>query len=236
MQLALLLRLTRRTKAAPEEFHRYLLERESFAARLFRDSHHPDRLFVLQSCRDHLAAILENLSGEPALARAEARYHGLKADMLELACGAPMDKSMMHELRIIAKQTHYTFEIVNSCLSRLRSEWEFVRRMRHMHGLLGDWHDHEVAFEYLDRFLEERGSRGLDLSLARLAERLRRDRDRLRERSLTEINRIRSMVVPPAEDRTSPPPEGNSNPVKAQPVNLSAGGPGGGPPPLAKGD
>ena len=90
VQLALLLRLTRQVKTGPEEFQRYLLERESFAARLFRDSHHPDRLFVLQSCRDQLAVTLENLSGEPALARAEARYHGLKADMLQLACGASM--------------------------------------------------------------------------------------------------------------------------------------------------
>lgn len=223
VQLDLLRKLSRRLRAEPGSFRRYLLDYESAAAEVFRDSDTPDRLTVLEGARSDLEETLNGLSGESASSRAEARFHGLKADTLELACRAVVDEQIMHELRTVAKQTHYTFEIA-SRLGRLRTERRFVGRVKCMHGLLGDWHDREVAFIYLDRFLKKEGSRSLDSTLGRLAEILRRDKERLALACRGEIEKVRALAAAPggslarevqgggepAPDAGPPEPERNS--------------------------
>ncbi len=198
VQIELFDHSTRRLKNKPDGFRRFLELLEDRLKREFTVSSGPQVMQILQSGRDSLEEALSGISAAASLPRAEARYHQLKAEFLDLACLAEKDDSVLHELRTRAKQTHYTFEITRICFRRLGGERRFVGRVKRLHGLLGDWHDREVAFEHLDRYLHHSGARGLDRSLGALGEILSRDKERLAGRCRVEISRLRAMLTPGA--------------------------------------
>lgn len=196
VQIELFEHSTRRLKQKPESFRGFLKHLEARLKRDFQASCGPEPPEALGEAAGRLQQVLAGLSAEASLPRAEARYHQLKGEFLDLACRAGEDDSVLHELRTRAKQTHYTWEITKACFGRLGGERLFVGRVKRLHGLLGDWHDREVAFEHLERHLRRGGSRSLDRSLGTLAETYRRDKDRLAARCRIEIARLRAMLAP----------------------------------------
>lgn len=221
VQLELFDHSSRRLKNKPDGFRRFMELLEDRLKREFMVSSGPQVMQILQAGRDRLEEALEGLSAAASLPRAEARYHQLKAEFFDLACLAEMDDSVLHELRTRAKQTHYTFEITRSCFRRLGGERRFVGRVKRLHGLLGDWHDREVAFEHLDRYLHHSGARGLDRSLGALGETLNRDKERLAGRCRAEIARLRAALTPEsqaaAKSQQTGTGEEDKKPVKSKP-------------------
>ncbi|MCE5273031.1 CHAD domain-containing protein [bacterium] len=196
VQLDLFDHSTRRLKQKPETFRVFLEHLEARLKRDFLASCAPEPPEALGTAAGRLQQALAALSAEASLPRAEARYHQLKGEFLDLACRADENDSVLHELRTRAKQTHYTWEITRACFGRLGGERLFVGRVKRLHGLLGDWHDREVAFEHLERHLCRGGAHSLDRSLGTLAETFRRDKERLASRCRTEIARLRAMLAP----------------------------------------
>lgn len=130
-----------------------LLEQREIAAKLdFARFCKRYKLKNLKSKRKNLEQALENISLGFAKIRANDRVQFQIREMITFGHMAPKSDEPLHKIRALAKQARYTFNILEKCSLRTDFPKTITDELKNIHHALGEWHDHELALEFLDNF------------------------------------------------------------------------------------
>ena len=58
----------------------------------------------------------------------------------------------LHRVRILSKEIHYTFELLQQCFHIYEDRIDFIAAIKTVHQVLGAWHDCDVSLGYIDAF------------------------------------------------------------------------------------
>jgi len=111
---------------------------------------------VLAAMEKTVERIITHLSADQARRRAEALLQGLQRELLERG-QASKPEDNLHPLRILAKRTRHTAELLQMCLSNPGLLIEAADAVRDIEQALGQWHDQEVALGFVGSFQEQFG-------------------------------------------------------------------------------
>lgn len=94
------------------------------------------------------------LSSEPSYAadKSVSRFARLLEKLTTLCGQDNIEDNSIHEMRKLAKETHYTFEIIDTAFGIYENPKEFTAKIKKLHQALGNWHDCEVGVSYLNAF------------------------------------------------------------------------------------
>ncbi|MHB9030473.1 MAG: CHAD domain-containing protein [Candidatus Latescibacterota bacterium] len=101
---------------------------------------------------------LADLDSQTAERRAGERYTALLVELRgHLQDEDPSDE-VMHEIRKLSKELHYTREVLDEVFPEGKSANNFFARLKKVHQALGKWHDYDIARLYLKRFAKRDGA------------------------------------------------------------------------------
>ena len=84
--------------------------------------------------------------------RARGRFYNLRNRLIFLHREDTLKDEILHTVRKLAKETHYTLEIIRSSFDILRDSDDFIAKISSAHKLLGKWHDFEVCRRFLGEY------------------------------------------------------------------------------------
>jgi len=104
-----------------------------------------------------IATAIGSRNDAAALADAQGRFYNLKNELIILSGGDALRDETLHDLRKLAKTTHYTLEIIGPAFPGFTEAEAFTEAVKTLHHELGAWHDYHVGLAYLHDFLTARG-------------------------------------------------------------------------------
>lgn len=134
--------------------HLASLERQSQAS--FKEECQNFDASALEAMEKSVAGSVSRLCADQARRRAESLLAGLQSQLLERG-QASRPEDNLHPLRILAKRTRHTAELLQMCLSSPEPASQTADAVRDIEQALGQWHDQEVALRFAGSFQEESG-------------------------------------------------------------------------------
>lgn len=106
----------------------------------------------LKESRKKISQSLKAMSPVRAETKARGRFFNLRNNLILLNSENDMKEDIMHEVRILSKETHFTIEIIHRCFHIWKDRKVFIKEIVKAHKLLGDWHDLDVGIMKLKDF------------------------------------------------------------------------------------
>ena len=161
-----------------DDYLDYLKENENKGVELFQQFSKEKHLLELHKSEIAIAHSIESLSDIIAITKAEGMFYNLRNDMLMLSSEEDLRDELLHEVRILSKETHYVFEIVNTCFGLFEDEYKtFTTAIKKVHHVLGIWHDYDVALHLFNTYLGTNSFGTVDGPHKVLADYYKKERD-----------------------------------------------------------
>jgi len=135
-----------------QDYLDYLERRELEAYETFRAFAEKGPLSGLEKSRKHIEKALKPITGIAAETRALGRFHNQKNNLIMLNSGSSLKDNTLHRVRILSKEIHYTFELLQQCFHIYEDRIDFTAAIKTVHQVLGAWHDCDVSLGYIDAF------------------------------------------------------------------------------------
>jgi CHAD domain-containing protein len=119
---------------------------------------------------------LRKVSPDEAAANARARIEQLIGGIIIFGRQTGLQEASLHKIRIQAKESRYTVEFTRACFPKLGYDKTLIRQLRGLHQVLGQWHDDEVALEYVQRFHQEGSSAPAEQAYEHLVSHLQQEK------------------------------------------------------------
>jgi CHAD domain-containing protein len=158
VQMEMLDAVERQTGIDVGEYRLFLREREREGMDMFRAFAEADDLSdKLEKAESAVRKALDEIEELLVRTNAANRFIGLRNDLLERTGEREPRPETLHETRKLAKEAHYTLEIIRDGIGFDGSFEPFLAAIKPLHQSLGAWHDCDVCIMHLAEFLESRG-------------------------------------------------------------------------------
>ncbi|MGD8540390.1 MAG: CHAD domain-containing protein [Candidatus Aminicenantes bacterium] len=135
------------------EYYNYLKHCEMEERKRFWPSAKKFDLRILQDYWSMIQNTLTFISTEYIQYKSEERFNSQIEELIKFREKENFIEDDYHAIRILAKETRYTLEVLQTCFPA-KDIWEKLNEaLRKVHQSLGRWHDDDVARQYLDNFL-----------------------------------------------------------------------------------
>lgn len=141
------------------EYLSFLRKRECKAVAKMEEFGEDFNFTRLEKKRKKIEWALQNTDVETAGGAMRTRFDSLLDKLTRKIEGREPEDREMHAVRILAKEFHYTGEILRECFpERLPDGENMFAKLKRVHQALGKWHDYEVAHAWLKRFWKKEKS------------------------------------------------------------------------------
>ena len=130
----------------------YLKKTEADNYKSFRVFSKTDPIGKLKENRKIILQSLKVMSPVRAETKARGRFINLRNNLILLNSERDLREDMLHKVRILSKETHFTIEIIHRCFHIWKDRNIFISEIEKVHKLLGDWHDLDVGIKNLNDF------------------------------------------------------------------------------------
>ena len=136
----------------------------------------------------------------PVWAETKARgcIYNMRTNLILLSDQKDLNDKILHNIRILSKETHYILEIIQKCFHKYENAKDFEAGIKKVHQVLGKWHDFDVSITYLDGYVETNGEDISDESYHKLREHLQQEKELLKKSFravFDEFNNIASVSL-----------------------------------------
>lgn len=138
-----------------KEYEHYLRRKEEENLEIFRKYSAENPIEKLKDRKNNINKALKIISPVSAETKAQGRFYNLRNNLVMLGRDGGLKEDMLHKVRILSKEIHYTFEIIQQCLHIYEDRKDFTVEIKKVHQLLGDWHDYVVGLIYLNEFIRD---------------------------------------------------------------------------------
>jgi len=104
----------------------------------------------LSKAEKRIVLSMLSVQTETSRAKALAYFDLLNKKLLGMCNVTDGYESNLHEMRKIAKELHYTFEIIDTSFQCFDNPKDFYTGIKKLHQALGNWHDYEVGLELIN--------------------------------------------------------------------------------------
>ena len=139
------------------EYESFLKDIEIDNLESLRNNSERELVNKLDESEKAIKGILKKISQIAAETKAQGRFYNLNNNMILLSNDNNLEEEVLHKVRILAKETHYTIEVIQQCFSLFADTGDFVKKIKKVHQNLGKWHDYEISRAYLSDFLKKTG-------------------------------------------------------------------------------
>lgn len=134
-----------------------------------------------------IAEALEKTGIVRAETMAQGRFYNLRNNVVIAGGDEKKSETALHTVRILAKETHYTFEILQQCFGMFNERADFIAEIKKVHQTLGKWHDYEVFLGHLDDFFRQNGHNPADEPYKTLISHVRKEKGKLAKKFWTVV-------------------------------------------------
>jgi CHAD domain-containing protein len=135
------------------EYYNFLKQNEMEERKRFLPSVKKFDLGIFQKNWVLIQNILAFISTEYIQYKAEERLNLQIEELIKFREKENFIEDDYHAIRILAKETRYTLEVLQTCFPP-KDDWKKLNEaLRKVHQALGRWHDDDVARQFLDNFL-----------------------------------------------------------------------------------
>lgn len=134
----------------------FMKKMETDNYRSFRSFSKTNPLEKLKKSRKTISQALKVTSPVRAKTRAQGRFFNLRNNLILLSSENDLREDILHEVRILSKETHYTLEIIHRCFQIWKDRKIFIKEIARVHKILGDWHDLDVGIMKLNDFVKDK--------------------------------------------------------------------------------
>ncbi len=135
------------------EYETFLKNGEIENMESFRNFSAQETVKKLDEGKEIISRALKNISRIHGETKAQGRFYNLRNDLILLSSESDLKDEILHKVRILSKETHYTLEIVQQCFHLFDDGNEFIKGIKKVHQALGKWHDFDVSLIYMGNFL-----------------------------------------------------------------------------------
>jgi len=132
----------------------YLKKTEADNYKSFRVFSKTDPIGKLKESRKIISQSLKVMSPVRAETKARGRFFNLRNNLILLSSESDLEDDILHKVRILSKEAHFTIEIIHWCFHIWKDRKVFINEIVKAHKLLGDWHDLDVGIMMLNDFTE----------------------------------------------------------------------------------
>lgn len=135
------------------EYYNFLKHYEMEERKRFLPSAKKFNLRIFQEYWSMIQNTLAFISTEYIQYKSEERLNSQIEELIKFREKRNFIEDDYHAIRILAKETRYTLEVMQTCFPS-KDDWEKLNEaLRKVHQALGRWHDDDVAWQFLDNFL-----------------------------------------------------------------------------------
>ena len=138
------------------EFELFLRKIETESVEKFQTFSKKAPVKKLKASKKNINNALKNISPVLAETKVHGRFYNQRNNLIIMSRKKYLKEELLHTLRFLSKETHYTFEIAQQCFKMFEDNEDFVRAIKKVHQTLGNWHDYYVSLEYLNNFMSVR--------------------------------------------------------------------------------
>jgi len=136
----------------------------------------------------------------PVWAETKARgcIYNMRTNLILLSNQDDLNDEILHDIRILSKETHYILEIIQKCFKIYENAKDFEAGIKKVHQVLGKWHDFDVSIGYLNDYVETQRNDISHETYHKLREHLQQDKEVLKKSFRTvfdEFNKIASVSL-----------------------------------------
>jgi len=153
-----------------------------------------DPIGKLKGVKKTISRALDDSTSVRVETMAQGRFYNLRNNLV-LAGREQLEETVLHTIRILSKEIHYTFEILYQCLHLFEGRDDFVPEIKKVHQVLGKWHDYDVSLEYLDAFFTGNGVSPTDEPYSLLVKSVRKEKQRLHKKFSSVVKRFNDVAV-----------------------------------------
>ncbi len=187
---------TETTREYVTDYVDYLREIERAGIETFRNFSKKKDPKELQKSEHDLKKAIGSISEIAAKTKAEGKFYNLRNDMLLLSGEEDLRDEVLHKVRILSKETHYVFEIVNTCFDMFADEYNmFTKAIKKVHQALGKWHDYDVALYFFETYMSQSGFKYDNEAHKKLADYFRTERDRFNGTFRTVFDEFKETAI-----------------------------------------
>ena len=135
------------------EYEIFLKNEEIENLESFRNFSEQEIIKKLDEEKKIFSRTLKNISRIHGETKAQGRFYNLRNDLVLLSSESDLRDEILHKVRILSKETHYTLEIVQQCFHLFDDGNKFIKGIKKVHQALGKWHDFDVSLIYMGNFL-----------------------------------------------------------------------------------
>lgn len=168
-------------------FCTYLSRAESDGYDVFRAFSDANPLEAAAGAGTCISRAIEKTSDVRAGTLAYGRFCNLRNNLVLAGKEAVLGDSALHKVRIVSKELHYTFELLQQCFHRFEDRTDFIAEIKKVHQALGKWHDYDVCLERLEDFFAISGLSSHDEPYMTFATTVRKEKDKY-------FRRFRSVI------------------------------------------
>lgn len=148
----------------------------------------------LNKAEKDIQTVLGEILGRFAEANARELFDNLRGELYRLSGERELKEEILHEIRKLAKQTHYTLEVIQAGFEQYTDAQDFVKGIKKVHQALGRWHDLDVSLLFLDEFLERNGGAHPLEPYSQLKEHIQREKEALNKKFRTVFDAFRKTI------------------------------------------
>jgi CHAD domain-containing protein len=195
VQLALLEEVNKPLGLDVGAFKAHLEARETIYFEEFTAFTEQNPLAKLTKAEKAVIETLKPLSPVRIETKALGRFYNLRNNLVIAGREESLREDVLHKVRILSKEVHYTFEIVNRCMHMFEDRPDFIPEIKKVHGVLGKWHDYDVALVHLAEFFTESGTDSSKEPYSVLTKSIRENRRSLHRKFGSVIKKFCSVAV-----------------------------------------
>jgi len=121
----------------------------------------------------------ENFSPDLVVEKARTHLEAQRIELIQLVKKNEPSETVLHNIRILSKEMHFTMEIVKQCFDLLQDRSVFIKEIKKLHQLIGKWHDYDVSLICLSDFFKSRHPDLPSPNYAKLREHLLKEKEKL---------------------------------------------------------
>ena len=135
------------------EYYNFLKQNEMKERKRFLPTAKKFDLGIFQENWSLIQNTLTFISTEYIQYKSEDRFNSQIEGLIKFKEKENFIEDDYHAIRILAKETRYTLEVLQTCFPA-KDAWKNLNEaLRKVHQALGRWHDDDVARQFLDNFL-----------------------------------------------------------------------------------
>ena len=140
-----------------DDYEKYLKKKESESREIFINYSQKQPVKKLKESSRVISKTLKPIKPVWAETKVQGRFYNLKNNLIFLCRERKLRDAILHKVRILSKETHYTLDIIHKCFPHVEDGEDLIEKIKKVHQVLGKWHDYDVALGYLRAFRQDSG-------------------------------------------------------------------------------